>query len=70
MFKVKDKLDIEYSCYQFVISGDGKVYGVCHHKEDDSFKLLPYNEIKPINDRTLNEENINQAMQIRSKFLG
>lgn len=70
MFKVKDKLDIEHDCYQFVISGDGKVYGVCYHKEDDNFKLLPYNEIKPINDRTLNEENINQAMQIRSKFLG
>ena len=70
MFKVKDKLGTEYDCYQFIMSGDGKVYGVCYHKGGSSFELIPYDDIKPINDKTLNEENISTAMKMRSKFLG
>lgn len=70
MFKVKDKSGTEYDCYQFIMSGDGKVYGICYHKGDNSFMLIPYDDIKPIDDRTLNEENMNTAMKMRSKFLG
>lgn len=70
MFKVKHNSGIEYDCYQFVMSGDGKVYGVCYHKGDSSFILIPYNELKPLGDRTLNEENMSSAMKMRSKFLG
>ena len=70
MFKVKDKLGTEYDCYQFIMSGDGKVYGICYHKGDNNFMLIPYDDIKPVDDRTLNEKNMNTAMKMRSKFLG
>lgn len=70
MFKVKDKSGTEYDCYQFIMSGDGKVYGICYHKGDNSFMLIPYDDIKPVDDRTLNEENMNTAMKMRSRFLG
>lgn len=33
------------------------------------FELIPYNDIKPIDDRTLNENKMNEAIQSRSKFL-
>ena len=69
-FKVISKAGLEYDCYQFIMSGDGKVYGICYHKGDNSFMLIPYDDIKPIDDRTLNEENMNTAMKMRSKFLG
>lgn len=70
MFKVKDKLGTEYDCYQFIMSGDGRVYGVCYHKGGSSFELVPYEDIKPIDDRILNEKNMNTAMKMRSRFLG
>lgn len=70
MFKVKDKLGTEYDCYQFIMSGDGKVYGICYHKGDNNFMLIPYDDIKPVDDRTLNEKNMNTAMKMRSRFLG
>ena len=70
MFKVKDKLGTEYDCYQFIMSGDGKVYGICYHKGDNNFMLIPYDDIKPVDDRTFNEENMNTAMKMRSRFLG
>ena len=57
MFKVKDKLGTEYDCYQFITSGDGRVYGVCYHKGGSSFELIPYEDIKPVTDKTLNENN-------------
>lgn len=69
MFKVEIKTGFEYDCYGFVASGDGKVYGVCYHKGDSGFMLIPYNTIKPIDDKTLNENKMNEAIQSRSKFL-
>lgn len=69
-FKVISKTGLEFDCYNFVISGDGKVYGVCYHKEGSSFELIPYDDIRPVDDRTLNENKMNEAIQSRSKFLG
>lgn len=57
MFKVINKAGLEYNCYDFITSGDGRVYGVCYHKGGSSFELIPYSEIKPVEDKTLNEKN-------------
>ena len=69
MFKVINKAGLEYNCYDFITSGDGRVYGVCYHKGSSSFELVPYEDIKPIDNRTLNENKMNEAVQSRSKFL-
>lgn len=68
-FKVISKTGLEYDCYQFIMSGDGKVYGICYHKGDSGFMLIPYDDIKPVDDRTLNEGNTNETMKVRSGFL-
>lgn len=57
MFKVINKAGLEYNCYDFITSGDGRVYGVCYHKGGSGFELVPYEDIKPVKDKTLNENN-------------
>lgn len=48
MIKVTDLYNKEYDLHQFITGGDGKIYGICYHKNDDSFTLVPYSSIKPI----------------------
>ena len=67
MTKVTDLHNKEYDCYQFIMSGDGKVYGICYHKGGSSFELVPYEDIKPIDDRTLNE---NKVSYLTTKVVG
>lgn len=57
-FKVKEmSTGFKYDCYGFITGGNGTIYGVCYHKGDKGFMLIPYSEIKPVEDKTLNENN-------------
>ena len=46
-FSSSSKVGLEYGCYDFITSGNGRVYGVCCHKGGSSFELIPYEDIKP-----------------------